>query len=62
MQEHLVAANSRAVQLIALAEQMFGPMGSPWKYAGVMFRDHPPTPALRSRDNFGANCVESACG
>ena len=42
MQEHLVAANSRAVQLIALAEQMFGPMGSPWKYAGVMFRDHPP--------------------
>ena len=42
MQEHLAAANSRAVQLIALAEQMFGPMSSPWKYAGVMFRDHPP--------------------
>ena len=42
MQEHLVAANSRAVRLIALARQMFGPMGSPWKYAGVMFRGHPP--------------------
>lgn len=42
MQEHLAAANARAAQLIALAEQMFGPMSSPWKYAGVTFRDHPP--------------------
>jgi hypothetical protein len=42
MQEHLAAANARATQLIALAEQMFGPMSSPWKYAGVIFRDQPP--------------------
>jgi len=42
MQEHLASANSRADQLISLAEQMFGPTKSPWKYAGVIFRDHPP--------------------
>ena len=42
MQEHLDSANARAAQLIALAEQMFGPMSSPWKFAGVTFRDHPP--------------------
>lgn len=42
MQEHLASANARAAQLIALAEQIFGPMSSPWKYAGVTFRDHPP--------------------
>lgn len=41
MQEHLAAANARATQLIALAEQMFGPMSPPWKYAGVIFRDQP---------------------
>lgn len=42
MQKHLASANLRAAQLITLAEQMFGPMSSPWEYAGVTFRDHPP--------------------
>ena len=42
MQEHLASANARAIQLISLAEQMFGPMRSPWKFAGVTFRDRPP--------------------
>lgn len=42
MQEHLAAANARAIHLIALAEQSFGLMSSPWKFAGVVFRDHPP--------------------
>lgn len=42
MQEHLASANTRAAQLIALAEQTFGPMSSPWKFTGVTFRDHPP--------------------
>lgn len=42
MDDDLASANARADQLLALAEQMFGPMTSPWTYAGVIFRDHPP--------------------
>jgi hypothetical protein len=42
MQEKLALANARASGLISLAEDMFGPMTSPWTYAGVTFRDHPP--------------------
>lgn len=42
MLEHLAAANSRADELIALAEQMFGPMALNWEYAGVTFSNHPP--------------------
>ncbi|WP_028572820.1 hypothetical protein [Desulfonatronum lacustre] len=42
MQEHLASANARAAQLISIAEQLFGPMSSPWTYAGVTFRDQPP--------------------
>jgi hypothetical protein len=42
MQEHLTSANARAVQLISIAEQLFGSMRSPWKYLGVTFLDQPP--------------------
>lgn len=42
MQEHLVAANSRALRFIDFAEKMFGRMTSQWKYAGVIFRDEAP--------------------
>lgn len=42
MHEHLASANARAAQLISMAEQLFGPMTSPWAYAGVTFRDQPP--------------------
>lgn len=42
MQEHLASANARAAQLISMAEKLFGPMSSPWTYAGVTFRDQPP--------------------
>lgn len=45
MHEHLASANARAAQLISMAEQLFGPMNSPWRYAGVMFCDQ--TPHLR---------------
>lgn len=36
------AANAMATTLIPLAEDLFGPMRSSWKYIGVVFRDHPP--------------------
>lgn len=42
MQEYVDSANSRAKQLIAMAENMFGPISSHWRYDGVTFRDHPP--------------------
>jgi hypothetical protein len=42
MQDQVEAANLRATEFISLAEQLFGPMSSPWKYVGVTFRDHPP--------------------
>lgn len=42
MQAQLAAANAMATELISLAENMFGPMCSSWKYSGVVFRNHPP--------------------
>jgi hypothetical protein len=42
LQEQLTAANAMAGDLIPLAERLFGPMRSSWKYVGVIFRDHPP--------------------
>ena len=42
MHEHLASVNARAAQLISMAEQLFGPMNSPWRYDGVTFRDQPP--------------------
>jgi len=42
MQAELAAANERAMELISLAEGLFGKMCSPWKYSGVFFYDHPP--------------------
>lgn len=42
MQAQLAAANAMATELISLAESLFGPMRSPWKYSGVVFRNHPP--------------------
>jgi hypothetical protein len=42
MQAQLAAANAVATELISLAESLFGPMRSPWKYSGVVFRNHPP--------------------
>lgn len=35
-------SNARAVELIARAEEMFGPATSKWRYEGVIFQDHPP--------------------
>ncbi len=42
MSDYLESANARADELIELAEKLFGPMTSPWTYAGVTFRDQPP--------------------
>lgn len=42
MQAQLAAANAMATELISLAENLFGPMRSPWKYSGVVFRNYPP--------------------
>lgn len=42
MQAELAAANTKAMELISLAEGLFGPIFSPWKYNGVVFRDQPP--------------------
>lgn len=41
-QERILSTNERAVELRAIAEQLFGVMTSPWRYAGVIFQDHPP--------------------
>lgn len=38
----VVDANAMAIKLIALAEGLFGPMTSPWKFCGVIFRNRPP--------------------
>lgn len=35
-------AQIRAKEFLLLAEQLFGPMTSPWRYTGVTFRDHSP--------------------
>jgi hypothetical protein len=42
VEAELEAANERAVELIALAQGLFGPMSSDWEYRGVAFYDHPP--------------------
>lgn len=42
MQIQLAAANAMATELISLAESLFAPMSSPWKYSGVVFRNHTP--------------------
>lgn len=35
-------AEARANELLYIAKHLFGPMTSPWRYAGVVFRDQPP--------------------
>lgn len=42
MEEKVASTNTRAAELISIAETMFGPMTSPWQYAGVTFRDQCP--------------------
>ena len=42
MEAELEAANERAVELIALAQDLFGPMSSEWTYDGVAFYDRQP--------------------
>lgn len=42
MEAELEAANERAVELIALAQDLFGSITSDWEYDGVAFCDHSP--------------------
>jgi len=42
IQARLEEANSRALELISIAEGLFGRMSSNWTYDGVVFYDHPP--------------------
>lgn len=42
IEAQLSAANAMATKLISIAEGLFGPMHSPWKYCGVVFRDNSP--------------------
>lgn len=36
------SAEARANDFLLFAEHFFGPVTSPWRYAGIVFRDHPP--------------------
>lgn len=42
LQLYTAESEIRATELIAEAEEMFGPMTSSWIYDGVIFRDNPP--------------------
>lgn len=42
MEAELEEANERTAVLISLAQALFGPISSEWKYDGVAFHDHPP--------------------
>lgn len=37
-----LSAETRANDFLLFAEHLFGPMTSPWRYTGIVFRDHPP--------------------